>query len=191
MPAPGRLRPASAGSRAQPRIPRTAPIEGPPTRVLLRSAGCRLTPRWRRPAPRCSRPPPRSRARCFRCSRRWRGPKAPMPAPKLDEAEHDLCFSILFAARQTSRQSAYQARLLVRPRGRRHRAVPRVAVRRAATARVRTRRRAVRIPRAALVLATAFHGDAPGTAPPADADGASARRRAAAGRSAGRRSLRA
>jgi hypothetical protein len=32
--------------------------------------------------------------------------------PGLDEAEHDLCFSILFAARQTSRQSAYQARLL-------------------------------------------------------------------------------
>jgi hypothetical protein len=31
---------------------------------------------------------------------------------ELDEAEHDLCFSILFAARQTSRQSAYQARLL-------------------------------------------------------------------------------
>jgi hypothetical protein len=33
-------------------------------------------------------------------------------AVELDEAEHDLCFSILFAARQTSRQSAYQARLL-------------------------------------------------------------------------------
>jgi hypothetical protein len=32
--------------------------------------------------------------------------------PELDEAEHDLCFSILFAARQASRQSAYQARLL-------------------------------------------------------------------------------
>jgi hypothetical protein len=32
--------------------------------------------------------------------------------PALDEAEHDVCFSILFAARQTSRQSAYQARLL-------------------------------------------------------------------------------
>jgi hypothetical protein len=31
---------------------------------------------------------------------------------ELDEAEHDLCFSILFAARQASRQSAYQARLL-------------------------------------------------------------------------------
>ena len=30
----------------------------------------------------------------------------------LDEEEHDLCFSILFAARQTSRESAYQARLL-------------------------------------------------------------------------------
>lgn len=30
----------------------------------------------------------------------------------LDDAEHDLCFSILFAARQTSRLSAYQARLL-------------------------------------------------------------------------------
>lgn len=29
-----------------------------------------------------------------------------------DEVEHDLCFSILFAARQTSRESAYQARLL-------------------------------------------------------------------------------
>jgi hypothetical protein len=40
----------------------------------------------------------------------------PRPAaaepPVLDEAEHDLCFSILFAARQASRQSAYQARLL-------------------------------------------------------------------------------
>jgi hypothetical protein len=32
--------------------------------------------------------------------------------PPLDEAEHDLNFSILFAARQASRQSAYQARLL-------------------------------------------------------------------------------
>jgi hypothetical protein len=32
--------------------------------------------------------------------------------PELDEAEYDLSFSILFAARQTSRQSAYQARLL-------------------------------------------------------------------------------
>jgi hypothetical protein len=32
--------------------------------------------------------------------------------PPVDEAEHDLCFSILFAARQASRQSAYQARLL-------------------------------------------------------------------------------
>jgi hypothetical protein len=31
---------------------------------------------------------------------------------ELDELEHDLCFSILFAARQTSRQSAYQARFL-------------------------------------------------------------------------------
>lgn len=30
----------------------------------------------------------------------------------LDEGEHDLCFSILFAARQSSRESAYQARLL-------------------------------------------------------------------------------
>ena len=30
----------------------------------------------------------------------------------LDEGEHDLCFSILFAARQSSRASAYQARLL-------------------------------------------------------------------------------
>jgi hypothetical protein len=29
-----------------------------------------------------------------------------------DEAEHDLCFSILFAARQASRQSVYHARLL-------------------------------------------------------------------------------
>jgi hypothetical protein len=35
----------------------------------------------------------------------------PATAP-LDEAEHDLCFSILFAARQASRQSVYQARLL-------------------------------------------------------------------------------
>jgi hypothetical protein len=32
--------------------------------------------------------------------------------PQLDEAEYDLCFSILFAARQTSRQSVYHARLL-------------------------------------------------------------------------------
>jgi len=31
---------------------------------------------------------------------------------EFDEQEHDLCFSILFAARQTSRESAYQARLL-------------------------------------------------------------------------------
>jgi hypothetical protein len=31
---------------------------------------------------------------------------------ELDESEHDLCFSILFAARQSSRASAYQARLL-------------------------------------------------------------------------------
>ena len=31
---------------------------------------------------------------------------------ELDEAEHDLCFSILFAARQTSRQSPYEAQLL-------------------------------------------------------------------------------
>jgi hypothetical protein len=30
----------------------------------------------------------------------------------LDEAEHDLCLSTLLAARHTSRQSAYQARLL-------------------------------------------------------------------------------
>jgi hypothetical protein len=29
-----------------------------------------------------------------------------------DDAEHDLCLSIVLAARQTSRQSAYQARLL-------------------------------------------------------------------------------
>jgi len=29
-----------------------------------------------------------------------------------DEAEHDVCLSIVLAARQTSRQSAYQARLL-------------------------------------------------------------------------------
>jgi hypothetical protein len=29
-----------------------------------------------------------------------------------DAAHHDLCFSILWAARSTSRQSAYQARLL-------------------------------------------------------------------------------
>ena len=29
-----------------------------------------------------------------------------------DEAEHDLCLSVLLAVRQTSRQSAYQARLL-------------------------------------------------------------------------------
>ena len=35
-----------------------------------------------------------------------------MPTAELDEAEHDLCFSILFAARQTSRQSVYHARLL-------------------------------------------------------------------------------
>jgi hypothetical protein len=40
-------------------------------------------------------------------------PRRPAAAPAdLDEAEHDLCFSIVFAARQTSRQSAYQARLL-------------------------------------------------------------------------------
>jgi hypothetical protein len=32
--------------------------------------------------------------------------------PKLDAAEYDLCFSILFAARQTSRQSVYHARFL-------------------------------------------------------------------------------
>lgn len=31
---------------------------------------------------------------------------------ELDEAEHDLCLSILFAGRQSSRASAYQARLL-------------------------------------------------------------------------------
>jgi hypothetical protein len=34
------------------------------------------------------------------------------PRPGAVEAEHDLCFSIVFAARQTSRQSAYHARLL-------------------------------------------------------------------------------
>jgi hypothetical protein len=34
------------------------------------------------------------------------------PPADLDESEHDLCFSVVFAARQTSRQSAYQARLL-------------------------------------------------------------------------------
>jgi hypothetical protein len=39
-------------------------------------------------------------------------PGAPTACPPLDEAEHDLNFSILFAARQASRQSAYQARLL-------------------------------------------------------------------------------
>ena len=33
-------------------------------------------------------------------------------ATYFDEAEHDLCLSSLLAARQTSRQSAYQARLL-------------------------------------------------------------------------------
>jgi hypothetical protein len=33
-------------------------------------------------------------------------------AADFDEAEHDLCLSILLAARHTSRQSAYQARLL-------------------------------------------------------------------------------
>lgn len=33
-------------------------------------------------------------------------------AGEFDEGEHDLCFSILFAARQSSRASAYQARLL-------------------------------------------------------------------------------
>jgi hypothetical protein len=32
--------------------------------------------------------------------------------PDFDEAEHDLCLLILLAARHTSRQSAYQARLL-------------------------------------------------------------------------------
>jgi hypothetical protein len=34
------------------------------------------------------------------------------PAADFDEDEHDLTLSILFAARHTSRQSAYQARLL-------------------------------------------------------------------------------
>lgn len=40
--------------------------------------------------------------------------QAPQPClpDVLDETEHDVCFSILFAARQTSRQSAYQAGLL-------------------------------------------------------------------------------
>jgi hypothetical protein len=33
-------------------------------------------------------------------------------AADCDEAEHDLCLSILLAARHTSRQSVYQARLL-------------------------------------------------------------------------------
>jgi hypothetical protein len=40
-----------------------------------------------------------------------REPSALMAAD-FDEAEHDLCLSILFAARQTARQSSYQARLL-------------------------------------------------------------------------------
>lgn len=39
-------------------------------------------------------------------------PPSPSDCPPLDEAEHELYFSILFAARQASRQSAYQARLL-------------------------------------------------------------------------------
>jgi hypothetical protein len=41
------------------------------------------------------------------------GPQLRPPAdPDFDETERDLCLSILFAARQTSRQSAYQAQLL-------------------------------------------------------------------------------
>jgi hypothetical protein len=35
------------------------------------------------------------------------------PGVRYDEAEHDLCLSILFAMRHTSRHSAYQARLLL------------------------------------------------------------------------------
>jgi hypothetical protein len=38
--------------------------------------------------------------------------RAQPPEPAVDEAEHDLCLSILLAARHTSRHSPYQARLL-------------------------------------------------------------------------------
>src|SRR5262245_48789183 len=40
----------------------------------------------------------------------WRPP--PADPAGLDEAEHELCLLALHAARQASRQSAYQARLL-------------------------------------------------------------------------------
>ena len=102
--------------------------------------------------------------------------------------EHDVCLSILFAARHTSRQSTYQARLLfgLETRPMWNGCAPRCYADLQQLACTPGRAR-VRVPRAALVLARAVHGDAPGAAPPAHADGAPARHRARLAASAGRR----
>jgi len=53
---------------------------------------------------------PRTLFRLGLGARPW--PACADDAADFDEAEHDLCLSILFAARHTSRHSGYQARLL-------------------------------------------------------------------------------
>jgi hypothetical protein len=53
---------------------------------------------------------PRALFRVSLGARPW--PACADDAADFDDAEHHLCLSILFAARHTSRQSAYQARLL-------------------------------------------------------------------------------
>ena len=171
MPNDGRLRPAPTGPRAQPRVPRFAPIAAPPAPLLPRLAGDRPRRRGVGRRARRSRGSRRSRARCFTCSSgRANGPRAPTTPADFDEEEHALCLSILLAARQTSRHSAYQARLLFGLEPRRRRAVARLAARGPATPRVRARRPHLRVRRAAVVLAPALHGHAPGAAPPPHVD---------------------
>ena len=53
---------------------------------------------------------PRALFRMGLGARAW--PACAEDAANFDEAEHDLCLSILFAARHTSRHSGYQARFL-------------------------------------------------------------------------------
>ena len=95
-----------------------------------------------------------------------------------DEAEHDVCLSILFAARHTQPPKHVSGTVAVRSRSGRRGAAALGAATRPAAARVHTGCAQVRVPRAPLVLARAVHRDAPGAAPPTHSDGAPARHRA-------------
>ena len=184
-------RPTSAGSRAQPGLPRVAAIAGPARSAAMPRPATRRPGGHRgRERRRCSMAWRAFRAPCFDLRARRAGARRraePGPRRRLRRSGARSVPLDLIGGAHTSRQSAYQARLLfclAAAKVERLSAAPLADLQRA---RVHARRAGLRVSRAAVVLARSVHGHASRAAPATHADGVAARYRALAGRSAGRR----